>query len=207
MAERLTIQHSELGELRNPVLIRVTVENSGRVDLASDRFDGGQPLRLDLGSAILEQLDTANNRPAQPIPSTTAHGTALLLGPGRIGRGQSITYACLVDGPVQLRVTHALVDVDIRGRAAEPTFPVPASRDVFLFATLTLLFMVLMILAVYSVAGLANVTGLPNVDTTRSAPEWVLYVALAIALVAMAAVLKLVVVVRHRKAGRQLGVK
>jgi hypothetical protein len=118
VTEQLTIEHAGLGKLHTPTLVRVIIENSGRADVASPHFDGAVPLRLDLGTPILERLEAVSNRPAQTLPPVTVDSTGLLIGPGLISRGQSLEYPCLVDGEVVLRVTHALANVDLDGRSA-----------------------------------------------------------------------------------------
>lgn len=66
-------------------------------------------------------LDTTSRPSTQVIPTTTVSGARIEIGPGRIGRGQSLSYLMLIDGPdPQLTCQHALTEVNVVDAESDP---------------------------------------------------------------------------------------
>lgn len=116
----LQVSHGGTG-LSNPHFVRLRLTNTSRRDISSSVFDQGTPIRMDIGVPILEILDTTSRPSANAVPPTAISGSALLIGPGRIGHGQSLSYLVLIDGPnPQLTCQHALNDVDVVDTESDP---------------------------------------------------------------------------------------
>lgn len=101
--------------LRHPHLVNVELVNRGRLDIRRDAFDGGEPLRLDIGATIIECLKITTSPSDRPEPLVKIDGSALLIGPSLLGRRQTIAFSVLVDGPSPnlCRPEQTLIDVDI----------------------------------------------------------------------------------------------
>ena len=103
-------------ELKFPHSVNVELTSRARRDITREAFDGGEPLRLDVGVPIVECLDVKTTPADQPEPSWTIDGSKLLIGPSHIGKRQTIVFSLLVDGPSP-RLSppkKTLIDVDIR---------------------------------------------------------------------------------------------
>jgi hypothetical protein len=140
--DRLTVSHADLGELRHPAIAWLTVRNSGRAAVASHQYDGGRPVKLKLGTPILQVLEPAESESqlSKP-PPVHAEGDALLIGPGLLTRKQEVTYPVLVDGPLKPQLEHPLIDVDVR--VVEPSTPVAWRDRPALVASITTAFVLL----------------------------------------------------------------
>jgi hypothetical protein len=117
----IRIVHSKLGNLRSPSVAWISLVNSGRADVASSHFDGDQPLRLDLGTPILQQLEPVSEGggPGSQPPSIAFENSTVLVGPGRIAHKQRIIYPVLVDGEARLQIQrNPLIDVAVATLAA-----------------------------------------------------------------------------------------
>ncbi|MFH8242636.1 hypothetical protein ACSLFT_22475 [Streptomyces sp. G6] len=107
--------------LADPRFVRVRLTNTSRRDISSSAFDQGTPIRLDIGVPILDILDTTSRPSANAIPPTTISGSEVSIGPGRIGRGQSLSYLLLIDGPdPRLTCQHALNEVEVVDAESDP---------------------------------------------------------------------------------------
>ncbi|MBV7700455.1 hypothetical protein [Streptomyces sp. TRM70350] len=91
----------------------IYVRNPSRRDITSSAFDQGLPLRVDLGTPILDLLDAESTPTTAQAPPATITGAELHIGPGRIGRQSQLTYSVLVDGEVFFRFRHSLIDVEV----------------------------------------------------------------------------------------------
>lgn len=102
--------------LRYPHVATVKLINKGRNDIRRDAFDGGEPLRLDVGATIIECLQIATWPSGRHKPLVKVQGSTLLIGPSLLGRRQTITFSMLVDGPhpALRKPEQTLVDIDIR---------------------------------------------------------------------------------------------
>lgn len=114
--------------LEQPQLVTVELASRGRIDIAREAFDGGEPLRLDLGVPIVECLKVATSPSDRPDPAWKTDGSALLVGPSHIGKRQTTVFSLLIDGasPHLNEPRQSLINVDlVRLRYVE----VPASRS------------------------------------------------------------------------------
>lgn len=100
--------------LREPRVVRVQLVNTARRDISSVAFDRNLPIVMDLGLPILELLGTESHPPTSAAPEAAVQGTTLRIGPGRLGRKESVTYIVLVDGRPEYSCQHSLVDVDVK---------------------------------------------------------------------------------------------
>ena len=111
---RVSVEHADFGTLTDPVVARLLITNSGRTDIGSDQFDRDLPLTLDVGAPIVELLGYSNSRPALAPPPLKVEGSKVELGPGLLGRRQTLTVAMLLDAQPDLRVNHALRNLRFR---------------------------------------------------------------------------------------------
>ncbi|MDL4776249.1 hypothetical protein [Actinomadura xylanilytica] len=96
----------------------------GRRDIPRAAFDNGAPIRLDLGTSIVEflQVTRTGSASATPAPPVRAEGAALPVGPALIGRRQRIMLTALVEGEPEL-------SCEARRRSGRPTAgPPPGCR-------------------------------------------------------------------------------
>ncbi|SCF23805.1 hypothetical protein GA0070558_1772 [Micromonospora haikouensis] len=150
-AANLEVRHDGK-PLSHPHVLEIRLTCQGRHDIPSAMFDGGQPLRLDVGVPIINVLDTNSSPDTAPHPEWAADGTAITIGPSLIKKNQTITFALLVDGPdPQLTCPHPpLIDVDVQPGFSEP----PGLR-------LSMTLIAIGVVAVLTVAGLvADLVGI-----------------------------------------------
>lgn len=118
--------------LVDPHLIVVWVKNTGRHAIASEQFDQGRPLELDLHVPIVELL-TAESGEAQPVVDACAvSGKSVLFGPELIKKGQIVTFTVLAEGSADLVVREHFIDV--RMKVGDP--PGTGAVGVFILAAL-----------------------------------------------------------------------
>jgi hypothetical protein len=116
VGSEIRIVHTRLGDLRSPSVVWISLVNTGRADVASSHFDSGQPLRLDLGTPILQRLEPVSEggAPGSQPPSVAVQNSTILVGPGRIARKQRVIYAVLVDAEARLEIQkNPLIDVNV----------------------------------------------------------------------------------------------
>lgn len=103
-------------ELDSPRVVNVRLTSRGRRDIAREAFDGGEPLRLDLGTPIVECVKVSTSPSDRPDPSYALDGSKLLIGPSHFGRRQTTIFSLLVDGkiPEIVKPQQSLIDVQIR---------------------------------------------------------------------------------------------
>ncbi|MFS8198823.1 hypothetical protein ACLVWQ_09045 [Streptomyces sp. CWNU-52B] len=99
--------------LRDPRLVSIYLRNPSRRDIASSSFDQGLPLKVGLGTSILDLLGTEALPATAQAPAATISGSELHISPGRIGRQSQITYSVLIDGDASFSCQHSLIDVDV----------------------------------------------------------------------------------------------
>ncbi|WP_030573288.1 LexA family protein [Streptomyces aureocirculatus] len=100
--------------LRDPHALDVKLMNRGRRDVASSHFDRSLPILLDVGAPIVELLTTTSQPDSRHMPTVIVDDTALKITPGLIGRGQTISFSLLVDGPIpRLTCQASLIDAGI----------------------------------------------------------------------------------------------
>ncbi|MEV8318406.1 hypothetical protein AB0Q95_30025 [Streptomyces sp. NPDC059900] len=107
--------HHAGGTLTDPHVLQIKMINKGRRDISSDHYDGGLPIRLDVGVQIVELLKLASEPSSLHLPTGTIDGTALKIGPSLIAKRQTITSSVLVDGSgPEITCRASLQDVDVR---------------------------------------------------------------------------------------------
>lgn len=103
--------------VKDPRLVALTLVNTGSKDIASAHFDGNVPLRLELGTTAL-CLFATEAHPVTSRPPTArisiGRPQAVLVAPGRLGKGASVTYTVLVEGKPNLSFRHNLIDVEVK---------------------------------------------------------------------------------------------
>jgi cytochrome c oxidase subunit IV len=80
----------------------------------SDAYNDHEPLRVDVGSRIVEILQITSEPKTRPVPQITVDGTSLNIGPSLIDKHHKITINLLVDGAMHF-LTHLspLIDVEV----------------------------------------------------------------------------------------------
>lgn len=147
-ATPLITRHSLLTELvivhrgdrlSNPHVLEVRLACQGRHDIPSSAFDNGEPLRLDVGVPIVNILGTRTTPDAARSPAVAMDGTALLIAPSLIKRGQRTSFTLLVDGPDPALTCPQppLIDVDVQHQAESAESLTPR-QTVLLVALLVL---------------------------------------------------------------------
>jgi hypothetical protein len=101
--------------LAHPQVVTVSLGNANRRDISRDRFDGGKPIRLDVGAQIVSFLNMKTRPSDCPAPPVTCEGSALLVGPCLIGKRQFTEFSLLIDGarPRLAKPQQSLLDVEL----------------------------------------------------------------------------------------------
>jgi hypothetical protein len=108
--------------LDDPHVVSIRVKSRSRRDVRTADFENGNPLRFSLGSPVLRTLDTDTGGEAMPKVPIGTEGSAILVGPGLIKKGQVISIDLLTDGPVALTCPNpALADVTVRRQDDDDT--------------------------------------------------------------------------------------
>jgi hypothetical protein len=133
--------------LTNPRVVELKLSTRGRNDIPRSAFDGERPIRLDIGTPIVQCLTVTTHPADRTMPQPTIDGTALLIHPTLIGKRQTTVYSLLIDGPQPTlsKPEQTLTDVDIQNH--DPDEPVTAVAAVAAVA----------VAAVAAVVGLAAV--------------------------------------------------
>ncbi len=94
----IEVRHGER-VLVNPQVLEVRLKSGGRKDIRSSDFDGGKPLRLDIGIPIVSLLGwTMDPEGASTGPDVWVRGSGLEIDPSLIPRHQVFTFHLLADG-------------------------------------------------------------------------------------------------------------
>ncbi|WP_406304605.1 hypothetical protein OHA61_22865 [Streptomyces sp. NBC_00885] len=99
--------------LMDPRVVRVSLANTSRRDIGSTHFDRAEPIRFRFGTPILKLLGTEVYPSTSAPPPATADGAELLIGPGRLGRGETVIYHSLIDGVPDYEFQQQLIDVTV----------------------------------------------------------------------------------------------
>lgn len=94
----------------SPQIVTLSLWSSGRADISSHAFDGGDPLTFDLGAPIIEELPGNHAAPARleaELPDK------LILRPSLLHRRFASTIRVIVDGTPEVRTNHVLADIDV----------------------------------------------------------------------------------------------
>lgn len=102
--------------LIDPHLVSLRLENTGRLDISSAQFDQGGSLRVDFGLPVVELVSAVAEPPgAYGLMPNDWGAEGVTIPPGRLGRGEAITYTLLVEGdPSRYQFTHPLIDVTVK---------------------------------------------------------------------------------------------
>ncbi|MFE9360898.1 hypothetical protein ACFYPB_43525 [Streptomyces olivaceoviridis] len=100
--------------VQDPHIIWAGLANSSRRDISSGHFDQSAPIKMRIGASVLGLLSTKTYPGSAAAPAATVQGGELHVGPGRIGRGECVTFALLVEGQPNCTLTHQLIDVKVR---------------------------------------------------------------------------------------------
>lgn len=108
--------------LTDPHVLEVELVSQSRRDISNDNFNAGAPLRLDVGAPIIEILKTTSLPSDRGTPAVDIDGTTLRIGPGLIGKRQTISLSLLVDGPRPTLTCPQppLIDVEVRKQQELP---------------------------------------------------------------------------------------
>jgi hypothetical protein len=118
VASGLKIMHGT-SILTDPRLVVLTVESRARLDITSTDFDQGEPLIFDLGAPIVTLLDISPDGVDSPITVPSSGDRAVTIPRQLIRRGPLVAVQLLVDGEPSLRVTHRIVNAEIRDKVAD----------------------------------------------------------------------------------------
>jgi hypothetical protein len=106
--------------LKDPRIVDITIQSSGRQSIDSTMFDQGRPLSLRLGVPIVEVLKAESEPREQAIPDFRFIDSTLEVGPGVFAPRQVIKFSVLVDGQPSLDLVSHLSDVQIHRQALAP---------------------------------------------------------------------------------------
>jgi hypothetical protein len=103
-----------------PRVMTVVLRNTGRHDITRDAFDG-TPLRFDVSEHIVQCISVRTNPINQPRPKATTDGSALVIEPVKISKGETISVDLLIDGsrPGLRPPVQTLNDVQIQYQSTE----------------------------------------------------------------------------------------
>ncbi|MFB6691260.1 hypothetical protein ACFCX3_12075 [Streptomyces virginiae] len=107
---RIEVRHTG-NLLADPRLVQVRLTNVSRLDISSASFDRNEPIKIKVGRQILELLSVETRPHGAAAPPVTVQGDELHIGPGRLGRRESVTFFVLVEGGPSYSHWHALIDV------------------------------------------------------------------------------------------------
>ncbi|MEU9702039.1 hypothetical protein [Streptomyces sp. NPDC047981] len=107
---RIEVRHTGTS-LAEPRLVQIRLTNVSRRDVSSASFDRNEPIKIAVGRQILELLSAETRPQGAAAPPVTVQGDELHVGPGRLGRRESVTFFLLVDGDPSYSHWHALIDV------------------------------------------------------------------------------------------------
>lgn len=100
--------------LTDPYLVVVEIKNSGRHAIASEQFDRGRPLELDLNVPIVELMGANAGEHGSVMDACAASATFVSFGPELIRRSQKVIFTVLTEGCPDLEVRDYFVDVKMR---------------------------------------------------------------------------------------------
>jgi hypothetical protein len=122
--------------LSEPHFLNIRLVSRSRLDTPSSAYDKGNPIRLDVAIPIVEVLKVTSFPESIPAPEFTIDGSALKVGPSRIGKRQEILFSVLADGDApKLTCESSLIDVQVRRLTSEDLRPVTTAKP-FIYATL-----------------------------------------------------------------------
>jgi len=100
--------------LSDPQELTIKLISRGRRDISNDAYNGGEPIRLNVGTPIISLLELATWPPHLPKPKVVIDGTIVEIGPSLIGKRHNISVRVLVaGGNPALTCESPLIDVQI----------------------------------------------------------------------------------------------
>jgi hypothetical protein len=115
--------------LTDPYVVTLQLANRGRFDIPRSLSDAGTPLRLDVGTPIVEVLKVASSPTEFKRPAVVAGDSWVDLGPSLISRGQTVEIVLLADGPAPVLTCpeRPLIDVEMR-ELSDDDFRTPLTK-------------------------------------------------------------------------------
>lgn len=98
-------------EVPDPHLITIRFKNVGPADIASDRFDAGEPLAVTLNCKMYGL--TSNSHPYATTSTAVGANGVITLGPLLLRKGEEIVVEAIVSGASMPDLSSSLVDTDI----------------------------------------------------------------------------------------------
>lgn len=108
--------------LSDPHVVVLWLKNTGRHAIASEHFDQGRPVELDLSAQIVDLVTAGGSAQA----SCAVHGAVIAYGPELLSKGQKVTFTALVDGAPDFSLRQHLIDVEVKA-APDPERMAPVS--------------------------------------------------------------------------------
>jgi hypothetical protein len=113
-ASHLEVTYRDI-PVRNPVLVTVVLFNSGPLDITSEMFDSGRPIRVDVGGEFYG-ITRVEGEAEVVIPEIGAKGeqSAVLIQPRLLKRRQSWSFSAVVSGATEVKIDLPLANTDER---------------------------------------------------------------------------------------------
>lgn len=105
----------------DPHTVILHIWSTGRSDIPSTKFDGGEPITFNLGVPIVGNVEFASAEEDSRVYPDQSGPTTLEIRPGLIRRTLRLEARFLTDGAPQLSVRHALTDTTIQSVADAET--------------------------------------------------------------------------------------
>lgn len=99
--------------VNDPHLVALTLRNVGPSDLATQHFDAGKPIRVELGCTRFWAVTRSTHPRATRMPSVGYDGGWIELRPLLLRRGEEWTVDAVVEGDVAPTLTSPLIDTDV----------------------------------------------------------------------------------------------
>ena len=96
-AKDLELRHHD-AVIAEPHVLEIELASRGRRDIPSSAFDGGEPIRLDVGTPIVALLQVTSEPAFLTFPKVAVEGTSLNIGPSLIGPRQKVVLIALIKG-------------------------------------------------------------------------------------------------------------
>lgn len=100
--------------LTEPHIVEISIENTGRHDIESAKFDLERPLRIEIGATLVDVLKVSTNPISRTIPTYAIDGpSSITVGPDLIKRRSRIEIQILADGIPELHCSEHLIDTKL----------------------------------------------------------------------------------------------
>jgi hypothetical protein len=138
--DRLRVIFNDM-DVEDPHLFTVRLINDGPADVASNHFDAGQPLIVQLDRTIFGLTKESGS---QPISASEPGSKGVIhLGPGLLKKGETWTAEAVVGGKPTATLSSSLIDTDIsnvvREREDYSRYRAPATAAISGLTTLALI--------------------------------------------------------------------